>query len=364
MKQKQKKRRAGALARGLCLLLAAGALLLAGPALGASAQSLPGNGTGTAAPTERKMLCPGGTAFGVKCQTTGVLVVGISGIVSGGREVKPAYEAGIRVKDLLLSVDGKEIKGIKDFSDRVGSCEGKSLSVELLREGKKRQVSLSPVRDDADGKLKSGMWLRDSTAGIGTVTFVDPATGAFGGLGHGICDIDTGELMPLREGSAMKVSVGGVVRGIAGKPGELKGYFLPERSGNVMSNTVCGVFGVFTEMPPDLSGAVEVAYRDEVKEGKAQIYCTLGGDGIQCYEIEISRIDRDGKGNKNFAVTVTDPKLKERTGGIVQGMSGSPILQNGRLVGAVTHVMVNDPTAGYGIFIENMLNAMPELTGG
>ena len=299
-------------------------------------------------------LCPGGFAFGVKFSMQGVLVVGTSAFVSEGKEIDPAAEAGIQKKDVIVSIDGNEVDHIKEVTERV--ADGKPLSVLLLRDGKEKTVTLTPRLCDSDGQYKAGLWLRDSTAGIGTVTYVDPETGSYGGLGHGICDVDTGALMPLRRGSAMKVEIGGVVKGRAGKPGEIKGYFLADRCGNVLSNTVWGVFGVFSETP-ELSDPVEVASRYEIEEGKAEIICTLGDDGPKTYGVEISKIDRDGTDNKNFVVTVTDAALKERTGGIIQGMSGSPILQNGKLVGAVTHVLVNDPTTGYGIFIENMLDA-------
>ncbi len=306
---------------------------------------------------EGKKLCVGGTAFGVKFFTKGVLVVGISSMKSQGKDVNPAHDAGIRVRDIIISVNGKEVDSVKEISEIIAASKGEAVKIILVRDRKEREATLIPKLDDKEQIYKGGMWLRDSTAGIGTVTYIEPKTGEFGGLGHGICDIDTGELMPLKRGSAMKVEIGGVVKGKQGKPGEIKGYFLPERCGSVMSNTVCGVFGVFSELPRSLSEPIDICLRDELKEGKAEIICTLGNDGPKTYTVEISKIDRDGTDNKNFVVKVTDEKLIERTGGIVQGMSGSPIIQNGKLAGAVTHVLVNDPTRGYGIFIENMLDA-------
>ncbi len=305
---------------------------------------------------EGMCLCPGGCAFGVKFSTKGVLVVGMSSVkTADGKEVNPAEASGLKVKDVILTVNGKEIGSVKELEAAVTASEGNSLTLTVDRGGKSKTVTLSPAKTK-DG-YKAGMWLRDSTAGIGTVTYVDPETGEFGGLGHGICDVDTGVLMPFDRGSVMKVAIGGVVKGQVGKPGEIKGYFKPDRCGSVMSNTHCGVFGVFSETPEDISEAIPVGSRDDVKEGEAEIICTLGDDGPKHYKIEISKIDRDGTDNKNFVITVTDKTLKARTGGIVQGMSGSPILQNGKLIGAVTHVLVNDPAKGYGIFIENMLDA-------
>ena len=306
-------------------------------------------------------LCPGGCAFGVKFSTKGVLVVGTSAVRHEDKEVNPAEEAGIKVKDILLAINGHEVNAVKEVGEAVSESNGQPLTLTVERGGKTKTLTLTPVKTQEG--YRAGMWLRDSTAGIGTVTYVDPKTGEFGGLGHGICDVDTGALMPMKRGSAMKVEIGGVVKGQVGKPGEIKGYFRPERCGNVLCNTMCGVFGVFSEIPQGISEAIPVASRHELSEGNAEIICTLGEDGPKHYTVAISKIDRNGTDNKNFVITVTDTALKERTGGIVQGMSGSPILQNGKLVGAVTHVLINDPAKGYGIFIENMLDAaeLPNL---
>lgn len=312
----------------------------------------------SAAGTENgeRRLCVGGFAFGVRFNTKGVLVIGTDEITSGGKGIDPAKEAGIKAKDIVLSIDGIEVTSAADIAEKVAASGGKELKFTLARDGKELNVTLTPARDDESGIYRAGLQLRDSMAGIGTVTYVDPESGAYGGLGHGICDPETGVLMPLLRGSAMKVGIGGVVKGKSGKPGEIKGYFLSERSGNVLSNTACGVFGYFSGKP-DLSESVPIAKRYDVKEGKAEIYCTLGDDGICKYEIEISKINRlSTSDNKSFVITVTDEALKERTGGIIQGMSGSPIVQDGKLVGAVTHVLIADPTKGYGIFIENMLS--------
>ncbi len=344
----------GRFVKRLCAVMAA--LLLCLPMTAFAA----GTGDAMAEPRafryEGMSLCPGGCAFGVKFSTKGVLVVGTSAVkTADGKEVNPAETAGIKVKDILLTADGKEIASVKELEGAITASGGKPLALTVDRGGKTKNLTLTPAKTK-DG-YKAGMWLRDSTAGIGTVTYVDPETGEFGGLGHGICDVDTGVLMPLDRGSVMKVEIGGVVKGQVGKPGEIRGYFKPDRCGNVMSNTEWGVFGAFRETPEGVSEAIPVGSRHDVTEGEAEIICTLGDDGPKHYKIEISKIDRDGTDNKNFVITVTDKTLKARTGGIVQGMSGSPIIQNGKLIGAVTHVLVNDPAKGYGIFIENMLDA-------
>ena len=220
-------------------------------------------------------------------------------------------------------------------------------------------VRLTPVWSDAESRYKTGIWVRDSGAGIGTVTFVLPESGAFAGLGHGICDADTGELIPMKRGSVSDVTISAVVRGAPGNPGELKGYFNAGKVGTLLGNTVCGVWGVFSELPEGLSDPVPAGGKDDLHEGDAVLLCTLADNRVGEYRVRISNVNRDANGPKCFTVTVTDPTLLAETGGIVQGMSGSPILQDGKLVGAVTHVLINDPTTGYGIFLENMLARMP-----
>lgn len=298
----------------------------------------------------------GGFAYGARFMTDGVLISGFSKISSNGNGVSPCEDCGMKIGDLIKEADGKEISGASELSDIISSCEGKALSIKAQRNGKDLSFSLTPVKEDGSGIYRGGMVLKDSMAGIGTVTYVKTESGEFGSLGHGICDSTSGVLVPLKKGSAMEAEIGGVVKGKAGAPGSVKGYFKSKRLGNVLSNTDNGVFGVFSDFPSDLE-IMEVGKRTEVSEGKAEIRSTLGTDGIKSYEISISKINLSSKDNKSFMITVTDPILKDRTGGIVQGMSGSPIIQNGRIIGAVTHVMVNDPCRGYGIFIDNMLNA-------
>ena len=201
--------------------------------------------------------------------------------------------------------------------------------------------------------------MRDSGAGIGTVTFVTEQN-LFGGLGHGICDGESGTLIPMARGSVMGVTVGSLKRGAAGAPGELKGHLSTEKMGALTQNTACGVFGAFAERPALPAGELPIAYRDELHDGAVTLWCTLDDNTPREYSAEISAIHRAAEGNKCFTVHITDKALLEKTGGIIQGMSGSPIIQDGHLVGAVTHVLIGDPTTGYGIFIENMLANMAE----
>lgn len=306
-------------------------------------------------------LLPGGMPFGVKICCDGVLVVGVGEVETKFGKKSPAKDAGICPKDIIVSINGRKINSANDVTSAVEYGE-ESLKFDILRNGENSTVEVFPVKNIED-KFRVGIWVRDSTAGIGTVTFIDPETGAFAGLGHGICDSDTGELMPLKRGVVVDVTINGIVKGQSGTPGELKGCFSSGKVGSLIGNTECGVFGVFGELPEGLGRGVETAEYSELCEGDAELICTLDEGGRRRYRVKISDIDCSGRDVKNFVVSVVDERLLERTGGIVQGMSGSPIIQNGKLIGAVTHVMIGDPSRGYGIFIGNMLKNMPKAVG-
>lgn len=294
----------------------------------------------------------GGTAFGVRLFCEGVQIVGLSD------DRCPAAQAGLKKKDRILSIDGAEVHTVSDVVSAIENSEGKALTLRCRRGEEELTATLTPAKD-ANGKYRAGIWVRDNAAGIGTVTFVDPQTGAFGGLGHGICDTDTGELLPLTRGAVMSTEINGVVRGTEGTPGELKGYLCSKKIGTLLLNCERGVFGIFSPIPEGLGEVVEVGGRGTVHAGEAYLRCTLDDGAAKEYRIELSDIHPENAATKCFAVHVTDPALIEKTGGIVQGMSGSPIIQDGRLIGAVTHVLIGDPTRGYGIFLDNMLAAMP-----
>ena len=308
-------------------------------------------------------LYPGGMPFGLKFITDGVLVVGFCDVDSAGGATNPAVKAGLRMNDVILKINGTEILGALELTEAVEGCGGKPLSITYRRGGVESTTTLTPAYSKSESKYKTGIYVRDSGAGIGTVTFINPENYSFAGLGHGICDGGTGELIPIQRGSVVNVTISGVIKGLAGSPGEVKGYFSSGKVGTLLGNTECGVYGVFAGKPAAVTGdPIPVGYKDELKAGKAYILSTLDSGSAKKYEIEISNINKDATGNKCFTIKVTDPALIEKSGGIVQGMSGSPIIQNGKLIGAVTHVMVNDPTVGYGIFIENMLKQMGDLT--
>ena len=313
----------------------------------------------TAASIKDIKVYAGGFPFGIKFFTKGVLVVGFD-----DEGTNPAFAAGLRLHDVITHVDGKAIVGTNDFNEKIDKSGGREVYVTYLRAGKEGKVRFCPKYLQSEGKYSCGIWLKDSGAGIGTVTFVVPDSYVFGGLGHGICDGDTGELIEMESGNVVGVTINGVVRGQSGAPGELKGYFNSSGSGALLKNSECGVFGVLGAIPESVkSEPLPIGLKSELREGRATVLCTLDDNVRREYEIEISDINRNATGNKCFSVKITDKDLVAASGGIVQGMSGSPIIQNGKLVGAITHVLINDPSRGYGIFIENMLTAAESSDG-
>ncbi len=301
-------------------------------------------------------LIPGGMAFGVKFFTEGAIVLGTTGVETAKGVESPAKTAGLRSGDIVIRAGGKAFKSAQELVSIIEGCGGKEIIIAYLRNEKEQSVKVKPARDSASGKYRIGILAKDSVAGIGTVTYIVPETQNFGGLGHGIYDSETGLLLPLAKGAVVEVDINGITKSYKNYPGELKGKFDTVAVGELWDNTQQGVFGRFFSLPENCRNAVPVGSKGQLKEGKAHILTTLSASEIGEYEIEIEEIYANSGSTKNFLVHVTDKRLLEQTGGIVQGMSGSPIIQDGKLVGAVTHVLVNDPTRGYGIFIENMLD--------
>ena len=309
-----------------------------------------------AAQDTSRQVIPLGSAFGIKLFTDGVIVASLSDIYTEEGVCCPAAEAGILPGDYLLQADGQDIPDNGALARYIGSSQGEAISFQVRREDQVFSVEVTPVY--GEGSFKTGMWVRDSAAGIGTLTFYDPATGVFAGLGHGICDMDTNGVMALKSGEPAPIALSGIVKGQADSPGQLRGYFSSEESlGTLLANRETGVYGTLHQAPA--GEMVETLTREEVATGPVQLLVSLDETGPQLYEAEIQEIINRDKTTKNLVVQVTDPRLLERTGGIVQGMSGAPILQNGKLAGAITHVFTEDPTLGYGIFISNMLEGMP-----
>jgi len=306
----------------------------------------------TSADVSGRILIPGGEVVGVALKTEGVLVVARGNQAGAGGE--------LRVGDVILSVRGQKVGSAKELLAGVNASDDDTIEMNVLRRGKTVTVNASTVRDSADGPRRLGVWVRDSTAGVGTLSYIDPLSGAYGALGHAIVDGDTGDMVVVREGAILEADVVGVARGDSSRAGELRGSFLKENRqiGSLDLNSVFGIYGVMDRLSgnslyPD---GLPAASRTEVRTGPAEILATVDGSGMQAYSVEITRcVRQDEPAQKGITLRVTDKRLLEKTGGIVQGMSGSPIIQNGKIVGAVTHVYLNDSAQGYGMYIEWML---------
>ncbi len=306
-------------------------------------------------------LIPGGKSVGVKISTKGVLVVGFAEVSTERVNVEsPGSKAGIQVGDSILKVDEINIESSSNLMNIINKSDGKELNILIDRNGENIIKKLSPIKSSEDSKYKIGLWVRDSTAGVGTLTFYEPKSKKFGALGHPITDIDTNSILKISKGVLINSSIISVKKGEKGNPGELKGIFINEDVplAKVTKNTECGIFGVSDEKLMDgrVSKPLKVANQNEIKEGKAQIITTIDENGPKYYDIEIVKLlPQDAPSSKSMIIKVTDSELLKKTGGIVQGMSGSPIIQNNKIVGAVTHVLINKPDTGYGIYIHWMI---------
>lgn len=306
------------------------------------------------------LVVPMGNAVGVKVYSEGVLVIGTS-TVDGidGKSYEPFKSTKIRSGDIILKVNNEVIENIEELVNEVNKSGGDELSIEYKRDNKTYEEKITPIKSLDDGKYKIGLWVRDGTTGIGTLTFYAPDLNAYGALGHGISDIDVKSIISLEEGTLNEANVLSVIKGAKSSPGEIRGIINSSYTlGNVLKNSEYGIYGellnenfVSKDQTP-----IPVASRLEIKSGKAKILCTIEGTTPKEYEIEIQKIyNLSGKSTKSMIIKVTDEELLSKTGGIVQGMSGSPIIQNGKFVGAITHVFVNDPTRGYAVFADTML---------
>ncbi len=307
-----------------------------------------------------KELVPVGKTVGITVEICGALVVGTESFESTeGKICSPASDGGLRLGDIIVRIDGCAVTSADSLGTLIKERGGDEIKVSVLRDGKEESIKLSSVKSKSDGKYKLGVWIKDSSSGIGTLTFYDPQTQEFVALGHGICDVGE-QLTPISSGNITNATVASVKRGEAGEPGELIGIFSESDNslGRVESNTNHGISGKLDmSVTKELgTNALPIAERSEVAEGPATILSNIEGEIVAEYSAEILKINKDTSSEKGMVIKITDERLLERTGGIVRGMSGSPIIQNGRIVGAVTHVFVNDPTRGYGIFIENMLS--------
>lgn len=305
-------------------------------------------------------VIPIGSTIGMKLYTDGVLVVGMSEI--NGK--KPYENSGIKEGDRIVQIDQDQIENTDDLINAVDKCDGNKISVKYIRDEKTVTTSITPVKNN-ENKYKIGLWVRDAAAGVGTLTFYEPDSNMFATLGHGIIDIDTSELIKIANGELVTTNIVSITKGRRGAPGEIRGTIESGHTiGKISKNTSFGVFGTLEKTPYiniSEQKAIDVALREEIKTGKAQIICELENGKKEHFDIEIQKVFvNNNKDNKSMLIKVTDQKLIEKTGGIIQGMSGAPIIQNGKFVGAVTHVLVNDSTMGYGVFADIMLKQMRE----
>lgn len=308
-----------------------------------------------------EMLVPAGVPIGIYVKTDGIMIIAEGEFESADHTKKEPAKHLLQAGDYILQVDGEDAGTKTQFMEKIANSEGKEMVLTIRRNEETFDVKVKPEQD-INGEYKLGIWIRDNAQGVGTMTYLEPDN-TFGALGHGINDTDTTLLMEVESGSLYKTEIVAVKKGQDGTPGELTGvidYNLNNKIGTVDINSVGGIFGTLNAEAAESiqREALPIGLKQEVELGSAQILCCVdGGNEPQLYEVEITAIHLDHDNvNRGLEIRVTDPTLLDQTGGIVQGMSGSPILQNGKIIGAVTHVLVNDPTRGYGIFIENMLS--------
>ena len=311
-------------------------------------------------------VIPVGNIAGVKLYTNGVLVVGMSEIEGeDNKSYKPYENSGIEEGDTIVKVNDTTIYSTDDLIENINLSKGEQLQIQYIHDEETKECSITPVKTDKE-EYKLGLWVRDSAAGVGTVTFYEPSTQKFGALGHGITDIDTGELLNIASGEFVTAEILNIKKGEDGNPGKIQGIVDGQETiGEISKNTEFGIYGKIEDLSSlniDASKEMEVALRDEIQLGKATILCSLDNETVQEYEIEITKIYKENNyDNKSMEIKVTDERLIEKTGGIIQGMSGSPIIQNGKFVGAVTHVLVNSATEGYAVFGDLMIKQSKEV---
>lgn len=311
-------------------------------------------------------VVPMGNLIGAKLYTSGVLVVGMSEIQGDDQQKHKPYEgSGIEEGDMIVEMDSKKIANTDELVETVNSSKGKVIQIKYVRNDETITTSIQPIKSE-DNEYKLGLWVRDAAAGVGTLTFYEPSTGKFAALGHGIVDVDTGDIINIANGELVTSNLVAIKKGEKGTPGEIKGSIDSGVTiGNISKNTNFGVFGLVSNKNNlNLNGTkeYEVALRSEIQTGEAEIICELENEKKERYKIEISKIyTSNNYDNKSMMIKITDERLLQKTGGIIQGMSGSPIIQNGKFVGAITNVLVSDPTTGYAIFGDLMVKQMKSV---
>lgn len=302
----------------------------------------------------------GGQPFGVKFYNNGVVIINFESYYNGYKYICPAKEGGLKVNDIIKEVNGEVISTNEALQDAAVNSNGRTLTLKIERDGKEQTKNITPQKNTA-GMYLIGAWVRDSCAGIGTITYYDTDNNYFAALGHGICDNDTSLLLPLGSGEAVHANINGITKSSFGKAGSLNGYFTDRTIGYLTKNTDVGVYGTTSDNFSNKETRIEIADNRDIKTGNAKLYTTIDGEEPHYYSIEIEKIvNLDSGSNENFVIKITDEKLLKYCGGIVQGMSGSPIIQNDNLVGAVTHVFLNNPSEGYGVTAQNMVTKYDE----
>lgn len=304
--------------------------------------------------SDRQIVTLGGKPFGIRLYTDGLVVSKTSAVPVENGTADPSAKAGIRCGDIILEADGEPLKTNEQLTQICENSKGSPILLRCRRNGDYFSTTIFPEKDVQIGHYRLGLWVRDSCAGIGTITFTDENTKSFAGLGHGIYDGDSGSLMPLSDGDIVPADIISADKSTGGSPGSLCGCFTSgEPLGRLKANSECGLYGTFSDFSD--GDKIEIAFRQEVTKGKAKILSTVKGSEPEYYDVEIEDISYDNSSpSKNMVIRITDKRLIQKTGGIVRGMSGSPIIQGGRLVGALTHVFIDDPVHGYAVFAENM----------
>lgn len=311
--------------------------------------------------SKRKYVVVSGNIFGLRLFTKGVVIVETNDVETADGKVNAAKNAGLKSGDIIISIDGKEVKSCTEVAEIFSRCNGKPYTICFERDNKLYTVSFSLAFSKTENKYLAGIWIKDSAAGIGTMTYYIKDTGEFAGLGHGIYEGETNTVLPLSSGDIVNAKINGCLKSESGKAGELCGCFTSDACGIIYTNCNMGIYGRLYTNAKD-GQELPVAMNNEIKTGKAQIISTVDSDGPKKYDIEIEKVEVKGDSNKNMTIKITDKALLEKTGGIVQGMSGSPIIQNGMFVGAVTYVLVNDPVHGFAVAAQNMLSTTETIS--
>lgn len=305
-----------------------------------------------------KKVSVSGESFGIKLYTDGVIIVGVRDVETDKGKCNPAKEAGLEKGDIIIEINGKKVYSADSVTDILNDNNGKDYKITVKRNGNYKEFLLKPAYSSSQGCYKVGLWVRDSTAGVGTITYYDKSNNTVSALGHPITDVDTNEIMPILDGEAVRATVTKIYKSKAGEAGSLCCEFTNDIIGTLKKNCQSGIYGKYTCTLKN-TYEYEVASPNEIVRGPVQILCTIDSGKAKFYNAQISRISyRENKKGKNMVVKITDERLLEKTGGIVQGMSGSPIIQNGKLVGALTHVIVDSPEKGYAIFAQDMVDEL------